>query len=73
MLLISRYYVRRAGGLFPASLPLLSAENSRVSKLFRIFGIFLAKVLQDSRLVDLPLSQPFLKIITNSKVSVMFI
>ncbi|KAL3982231.1 HECT-domain (ubiquitin-transferase) family protein [Acanthocheilonema viteae] len=65
----SGYYVRRAGGLFPASLPLSSAENSRVSKLFRIFGIFLAKVLQDGRLVDLPLSQPFLKMITNSQLT----
>ncbi|CAG9534153.1 unnamed protein product [Cercopithifilaria johnstoni] len=65
----SGYYVRRAGGLFPASLPVPSAENSRVSKLFRIFGIFLAKVLQDGRLVDLPLSQPFLKMITNSQLT----
>ncbi|VDO26977.1 unnamed protein product [Onchocerca flexuosa] len=63
------YYVRRAGGLFPASLPISSEENSRVSKLFRIFGIFLAKVLQDGRLVDLPLSQPFLKMITSSQLS----
>lgn len=70
---MSRYYVRRAGGLFPASLPVSSAETSRVSKLFRIFGIFLAKVLQDGRLVDLPLSQPFLKMITNSQVPIVFI
>lgn len=70
---MSRYYVRRSGGLFPASLPVKSAENLRVSKLFRIFGIFLAKVLQDGRLVDLPLSQPFLKMVTNSEVPIMFI
>uniref|UniRef100_A0A915PQB4 E3 ubiquitin-protein ligase n=1 Tax=Setaria digitata TaxID=48799 RepID=A0A915PQB4_9BILA len=63
------YYVRRAGGLFPASLPVSSVENCRVSKLFRIFGIFLAKVLQDGRLVDLPLSQSFLKIITSSQLA----
>ncbi|MCP9265968.1 HECD1 [Dirofilaria immitis] len=63
------YYVRRSGGLFPAALPVSSVENSRVSKLFRIFGIFLAKVLQDGRLVDLPLSQPFLKMITNSQLT----
>lgn len=68
-----RYYVRHAGGLFPAALPLSSAENSRVSKLFRTFGIFLAKVLQDGRLVDLPLSQPFLKMITNPKVPATFV
>ncbi|EFO28334.2 hypothetical protein LOAG_00153 [Loa loa] len=63
------YYVRRAGGLFPAALPVSSTENLRVSKLFRIFGIFLAKVLQDGRLVDIPLSQPFLKMITNSQLT----
>ncbi|KAK6110532.1 HECT-domain (ubiquitin-transferase) family protein [Brugia pahangi] len=63
------YYIRRTGGLFPASIPISSAENSRVSQLFRIFGIFLAKVLQDGRLVDLPLSQPFLKIITNPQLT----
>ncbi|VDN02850.1 unnamed protein product [Thelazia callipaeda] len=63
------YYVRRSGGLFPAPLPVSSAENSRVSELFRILGIFLAKVLQDGRLVDLPLSQPFLKLMTSSQIA----
>jgi len=40
-----------------------------VASLFRIFGIFLAKVLQDSRLVDIPLSTAFLRLILSPKVS----
>lgn len=62
------YYVRRAGGLFPAALPRHSSESRRASELFRILGIFLAKVLQDGRLVDLPLARPFLKLLVSSKI-----
>ncbi|KAI6223049.1 BMA-HECD-1, isoform a [Aphelenchoides fujianensis] len=63
------YYVRRAGGLFPAPAPQGSAEAERIAESFRILGIFLAKVLQDSRLVDLPLSLAFLRLLTSDSVA----
>ncbi|CAG9113730.1 unnamed protein product [Plutella xylostella] len=56
------YYVMRAGGLFPAPLRQSSALCDRVCKYFHFLGIFLAKVLQDGRLVDLPLSDSFLRL-----------
>jgi E3 ubiquitin-protein ligase HECTD1 len=62
------YYVRRSGGLFPAPAPQGSSEAARISDLFRILGIFLAKVLQDGRLVDLPLSLPFLRLLISNSV-----
>ena len=61
----SGQYIRRAGGLFPAPLPQDSEETERVCKLFYFLGIFLAKSLQDNRLVDLPLSRSFLKLLCN--------
>lgn len=39
------YYVRRAGGLFPAPLPQDSAACERATQLFWFIGVFLAKVL----------------------------
>ncbi|KAI1717567.1 HECT-domain (ubiquitin-transferase) domain-containing protein [Ditylenchus destructor] len=65
------FYVRRAGGLFPAFLPQGSdtEECKMVSGLFTIFGVFLAKVLQDNRLVDIPLSPAFLRLILSPQVS----
>ena len=57
------YYVSRAAGLFPAPLPQDSQLCHTVSNLFWTLGVFLAKTLQDSRLVDLPLSTPFLKLL----------
>lgn len=62
------YYLRRAEGLFPAYLLANSEESAKVASLFKIFGIFLAKVLQDGRLVDIPLSKVFLKLILSPKV-----
>lgn len=64
------FYVRRAGGLFPAFLPqgVNTEECKMVSGLFTIFGIFLAKVLQDNRLVDIPLSPAFLRLILSPQV-----
>ena len=62
------YYVRRHAGLFPAPLPQDSAACDRAVKYFWFLGVFLAKVLQDSRLVDLPLSQPFLKLMCQGEV-----
>ncbi|XP_036321102.1 E3 ubiquitin-protein ligase Ufd4 isoform X1 [Rhagoletis pomonella] len=63
------YYVnRRENGLFPAPLPQNSEICDRVSKYFWFLGVFLAKVLQDMRLVDLPLSNSFLKLLCHNKV-----
>ncbi|VDM81009.1 unnamed protein product, partial [Strongylus vulgaris] len=63
------FYVRRAGGLFPAPLPPHTDEVRRASEMFRVLGIFMAKVLQDGRLVDLPLARPFLKLIVSPHLS----
>lgn len=57
------YYIHTAYGLFPAPLPQGSGVCSRVSAWFHFLGIFLAKALQDGRLVDLPLSRPFLRLL----------
>lgn len=62
------YYVQRSSGLFPAPLPQDSPLMDRIVKIFRFLGIFLAKVLQDNRLVDLPLSMPFLKLMCHGEV-----
>ncbi|XP_055709356.1 E3 ubiquitin-protein ligase Ufd4 isoform X3 [Phlebotomus papatasi] len=61
------YYVRRPAGLFPAPLPQDSEMCERVSKYFWFLGVFLAKVLQDGRIVDLPLSTPFLQLLCHTK------
>ncbi|XP_029106108.1 E3 ubiquitin-protein ligase HECTD1 isoform X7 [Scleropages formosus] len=57
------YYVQRSCGLFPAPFPQDSDDMERLSKLFHFLGIFLAKCIQDNRLVDLPISQPFFKLL----------
>lgn len=63
------YYVnRREFGLFPAPLPQDSELCERVSKYFWFLGVFIAKVLQDMRLVDLPLSNSFLQLLCHNKV-----
>lgn len=62
------YYVRRATGLFPAPLPQDSEVCEHVSKYFWFLGVFLAKVLQDGRLVDLPLSKSFLQLLCHNKI-----
>lgn len=59
---ITGFYIRRPGGLFPAPMPQESHACERASKLFWFLGVFLAKVLQDGRLVDLPLSRALLKL-----------
>merc|ERR550519_1592673 len=63
------YYVVRPGGLFPAPLPQESEACQRVAGMFYVLGVFLAKTLQDSRLVDLPLSPAFLKLLCGGEVS----
>ncbi|GLD68587.1 E3 ubiquitin-protein ligase HECTD1-like protein [Lates japonicus] len=40
-----------------------SEELERITKLFHFLGVFLAKCIQDNRLVDLPVSQPFFKLL----------
>uniref|UniRef100_A0A674A421 E3 ubiquitin-protein ligase n=1 Tax=Salmo trutta TaxID=8032 RepID=A0A674A421_SALTR len=57
------YYVQRSCGLFPAPFPQDSDELERLSKLFFFLGVFLAKCIQDNRLVDLPISRPFFKLL----------
>ncbi|XP_049320167.1 E3 ubiquitin-protein ligase HECTD1 isoform X10 [Astyanax mexicanus] len=57
------YYVQRSCGLFPAPFPQDNDELERITKLFLFLGIFLAKCIQDNRLVDLPISQPFFKLL----------
>ncbi|XP_071499022.1 E3 ubiquitin-protein ligase HECTD1-like [Diadema antillarum] len=56
------FYIQRASGLFPAPMIQDSEEISRVELLYNFLGIFLAKCLQDNRMVDIPLSRPFLKL-----------
>jgi len=63
------YYVTRSSGLFPAPLPQGSACCDRAVRYFWFLGVFLAKVLQDNRLVDLPLSRPFLKLMCRGDIS----
>ncbi|KAJ6649764.1 E3 ubiquitin-protein ligase Ufd4 [Pseudolycoriella hygida] len=62
------YYVRRSNGLFPAPLPQDSEICEQVSKYYWFLGVFLAKVLQDGRLVDLPLSNSFLQLLCHNKI-----
>ena len=56
------YYVQRRGGLFPAPYPQDFDGIDRVVRFFHFLGTFLAKCLQDGRLVDIPLSNAFLKV-----------
>ena len=59
----------RPSGLFPAPLPQDSEVCSKAARLFWFLGVFLAKTLQDNRLVDLPLSNPLLKLICQGEIS----
>lgn len=62
------YYVRRQSGLFPAPLQQNSDICDKAVKYFWFLGVFLAKVLQDNRLVDLPLAQAFLKLMCHGEI-----
>jgi len=56
------YYVQHSGGLFPAPLPQTDyVDMPRVETMFQFMGSLFAKCIQDGRLVDIPLSRPFLK------------
>ena len=67
------YYVSRPSGLFPAPLPQDSEICNKASKIFWFLGVFLAKTLQDNRLVDLPLSNPLLKLICQGTCKIVSI
>jgi hypothetical protein len=56
------YYVRQPNGLFPAPLPRTAKKFKEVVEHFRFLGTFVAKSLQDERLVDLPLSVAMFKL-----------
>ncbi|XP_053567838.1 E3 ubiquitin-protein ligase HECTD1 [Bombina bombina] len=56
------YYVQRSCGLFIGPYPQDSEELDRVTKLCHFLGVFLAKCIQDNRLVDLPISKPFFRL-----------
>ncbi|XP_067942720.1 E3 ubiquitin-protein ligase HECTD1-like [Watersipora subatra] len=60
------FYIQREGGLFPAPYPQSMAH--KVTELFRFLGCLLAKALQDGRLVDIPLSRPFIKLMCMGEV-----
>ncbi|XP_066922502.1 E3 ubiquitin-protein ligase HECTD1-like [Clytia hemisphaerica] len=60
-------YSRHNNGLFPAPFPQDSPDMTRICQLFAFLGIFLAKCLQDNRLVDIPLSSPFFKMLCAGK------
>lgn len=62
------YYIRRPAGLFPAPLPQNTEICEKAVRHFWFLGVFLAKVLQDNRLVDLPLSQSFLKLMCHGEI-----
>ena len=62
------YYIQRAGGLFPAPYPQDGDHIEKVEAIFRFLGTLLAKSLQDNRLIDLPLSRPFLKLLCMGEV-----
>lgn len=63
------YYVSRVSGLFPAPLSQDSEACNRSVRYFWFLGVFLAKVLQDNRLVDLPLSRPLLKLMCRGDIT----
>lgn len=56
-------FVYQKNGLFPVAYPPTHENLPQVLDYFSFMGIFLAKSLQDQRLVDMPFSYPFLKII----------
>lgn len=60
-------FVHHPNGLFPAPYPQDHTNIDRICKLFHFLGIFLAKCLQDNRLVDIPLSEPFHKLLCLGK------
>lgn len=74
---LSEEFVYQVNGLFPAAyipiekIPDANKEYANhyqnVIEFFNFLGIFLAKSLQDQRLVDIPFSYPFLKLMSGFK------
>mmetsp|Transcript_28840 Transcript_28840/g.46657 ORF Transcript_28840/g.46657 Transcript_28840/m.46657 type:complete len:2038 (+) Transcript_28840:79-6192(+) len=68
-------YVDAKNGLFPAPLPYNSdhkeecAEVGKVTSMFTFMGRFVAKALQDSRMVDLSFSPAFLRLVLGDPVT----
>lgn len=61
-------YVHYKSGLFPIAYSLdwqmkNKEKFDQILDMFKLLGIFVAKSLQDQRLIDVPLSEPFLKIL----------
>lgn len=63
------FYIHSSLGLFPAPYPQNHPNLKKVTEFFHFLGIFCAKALQDDRLVDLPLSTPFLKLICSGNTA----
>lgn len=61
--------MQRSCGLFPAPYPQNFSGMPHVEKLFQFMGMFFAKCIQDSRIVDLPLSRPLLKMLCMGDVA----
>lgn len=59
------FYVNYSAGLFPAPLDQNHKNIKEVCQMFEFLGTFIAKALQDNRLVDLPLSLSFLKLFSH--------
>ena len=72
LIILQKSYVHEINGLFPMAYPApvsfgddgkYVTHYQSVLDLFNFMGIFLAKSLQDQRLVDIPFSYPFLKLL----------
>ena len=57
------FYVSSAGGLFPAPYPPEHPALAQLKNLYRLLGLCVGKALMDDRLLDLPLSPAFFKMI----------
>ncbi|KAJ3099309.1 Ubiquitin fusion degradation protein 4 [Phlyctochytrium planicorne] len=65
-----RLYLNPPGGLFPApmSLDIANVDRGRkILSLFRSLGVFVAKALLDSRIVDMPFSPLFLEMVVGEE------
>lgn len=64
------YYIQMPGGLFPAPMPqtdhCFEQQNQRLELLYELLGTLIGKALQDSRLIDIPFSNSFFKMLCNA-------
>ena len=58
-------YAYCQGGLFPKPLDpnIDQVEHSRIRERFKTLGLFVAKGIEDKRLIDIPFSHPMYKLI----------